>query len=68
DADGDGDVDQRDFGSFQQCYTGSASSVGPGCECFDRDHGGLIDENDFILFQDCFTGPAIVTEPSADCR
>ncbi|HOW70179.1 MAG TPA: hypothetical protein PKY77_06205 [Phycisphaerae bacterium] len=68
DADGDGDVDQRDFGSFQQCYTGSAGPAGPGCACFDRDHGGLIDENDFIRFQDCFTGPAIVTEPSADCR
>mgnify|MGYP003346391826 CR=1 FL=1 len=32
DFDGDGDVDQADFGRFQACFSGSGTGYGPGCE------------------------------------
>ncbi len=56
DAEGDGDVDQEDFGLFQICYTGQAGGVPNGCDCFDRDDDGHITLDDFIAFGRCFTG------------
>ncbi|MEP0843724.1 MAG: hypothetical protein HRF43_13560, partial [Phycisphaerae bacterium] len=62
DADGDGDVDQTDFGVFQQCMTGFYSAVPddpPYCLCFDVTSIGTIVESDFVEFVKCFTGPDI---------
>lgn len=61
DLDGDGDVDQADFGLFQVSYTGSlpagqvaaneaAAGVG------DMDGDGDTDQNDFGIFQLCLSG------------
>ncbi|HQA45735.1 MAG TPA: hypothetical protein PK579_14390, partial [Phycisphaerae bacterium] len=62
DRDMDGDVDQEDFGLFQECFTGEAPGVAPGCECFDHVNpgSGVIDEFDLNAFEDCVTGPAVV--------
>jgi len=66
DADGDGDVDQSDFGRFQRCFTGrdAATAVStPECRCFDHDFHGIgdgdIDGDDLTTFLECFGGPAL---------
>jgi len=56
DFDTDGDVDQCDFGFFQQCLSGSGIRLRPGCEPADLTGNGDVDEADFLLFQECFTG------------
>ena len=69
DRDMDGDVDQEDFGLFQECFTGEAPGVAPGCECFDHVNpgSGVIDEFDLNAFEDCATGPAVVgVNPNCD--
>jgi len=60
DADGDGDVDQVDFGEYQACFTGQGGANSTyECRCFDRDNDGDIDIVDFAKFQKCATGPAV---------
>jgi hypothetical protein len=66
DADHDGDVDQVDFGVFQQCYTGDTPLIPTipeyACSCFDRVDGdgpGVIDQADLTEFEKCATGPGI---------
>ncbi|MBP7936413.1 MAG: hypothetical protein KA354_17370 [Phycisphaerae bacterium] len=60
DADGDGDVDQVDFGEYQACFTGRGGANSTyECRCFDRDNDGDIDLVDFAEFQKCATGPAV---------
>jgi hypothetical protein len=70
DADGDGDVDQSDFGRWQACETGDGGGVPPGCGCFDRDEGGLgdgdIDGDDALAFEACATGPGIPVDAGCD--
>jgi len=64
DADGDGDVDQADFGIWQSCYTGAGGGILPDyCECFDRvndvsapEPDGDVDAFDFVEFMNCYTG------------
>jgi len=64
DADGDGDVDQADFGIWQSCYTGAGGGILPDyCECFDRvddasapNPDGDVDAFDFLEFMNCYTG------------
>ncbi len=72
DADGDGDVDQRDFGLWQACYTGPGGTPAeplypPQCVCFDRNRDGNVDGDDFTAFDACAatSGPAIPAAP--DC-
>jgi len=55
DFDGDGDVDQEDFGFFQQCYSGLLPYA-EGCEAADLDGTGNIDLDDFIIFHSCIGG------------
>ncbi|GMV98657.1 MAG: hypothetical protein AMXMBFR83_30050 [Phycisphaerae bacterium] len=66
DADGDGDVDQFDFGRLQTCLTGGGM-MGPGadadCLCFDRDADGAIGGGDLGAFIECVTGPGIPWDP-----
>jgi hypothetical protein len=55
----DGDVDQADFGRFQQCLAGSGTLVTPGCEDADLDGDLDVDLDDFGLFQACMSGPNV---------
>jgi len=58
DADGDGDVDDIDFGSFPDCMTGPDDGPpGDGCEPYDFEPDDDIDLGDFAAFQAAFTGP-----------
>jgi hypothetical protein len=63
DADGDGDVDQADFGIFQTCFTTTGELLPlPGCHCFDRAGDETIDAEDLEEFMNCATGPGIPWE------
>jgi hypothetical protein len=57
DHDGDGDVDQEDFGFFQKCLTGSGGMITPGCEEVDLDADEDVDVHDFGIWQNCMGGP-----------
>jgi len=69
DIDRDNDVDQKDFGLWQVCFSGGGNAYEEGCECFDRvdsgEHAGEqggdgdVDTNDFAWFEDCFSGPTV---------
>jgi len=70
DIDGDDDVDQKDFGLWQVCFSGSGNAYDAGCECYDRDDttgaqggDGDIDTTDFGHFENCFSGPTVQTLP-----
>ncbi|MBP7933896.1 MAG: hypothetical protein KA354_04525 [Phycisphaerae bacterium] len=67
DTDGDTDVDQSDFGVWQQCFTGDAGEMAAGCSCLDQDDDGLINATDFAAFQNCYTGPEIPWTATANC-
>ncbi len=67
DIDGDGDVDQLDFGEFQLCFTGDMQ--GPpamGCGTLDRDNDADVDAMDLAKFQDCFSGPMVPADKACD--
>ena len=81
DIDGDGDVDQMDFGLWQLCYTGSGNtSFDPvKCKCLDRDDrngdhlynppddgDGDIDMDDFAKFAKCYSGPGVPANKACD--
>lgn len=59
DIDGDGDVDQEDFGRFQACLTNDPLDFAGDCFCFDRNNNGMVDDLDYGAFQACATGPTI---------
>jgi len=60
DGDGDGDVDQIDFATFQLCFTGAGgAATSHECRCLDRDKDTDVDTLDFAAFVYCVTGPAI---------
>lgn len=63
DRDLDGDVDQDDFGAFQNCYTGPfpANPLPDACRCFDRSvaNPNLIDQDDLDAFKACWTGAGV---------
>lgn len=53
----DGDVDQEDFGHFQNCLTGSAvTQTNPSCTDAMLDEDSDVDEADFAIFQACLSG------------
>lgn len=56
DADGDGDVDLRDAGRFQTCFTTTASRE-PDCDSLDFNTNGNVDLGDFAVFEDSLSGP-----------
>lgn len=70
DADGDGDVDQEDFGVWQACFSGEGTPAGDACACFDRDYGeqgdGDIDTTDLTAFVKCLSGPMVPA--AAECE
>lgn len=81
DLDGDGDVDQLDFGLWQLCYSGPTGSTfdGDACTCLDRDDQNGdhlynppddgdedVDMDDFTKFSACFSGPGIPADKTCD--
>jgi hypothetical protein len=66
DADGDGDVDQADFATFQACYTSVGGTYAAGCDCFDRDGDNDIDSDDLGDFEACASGPGIAADTGCD--
>ena len=58
DFDHDGDVDQSDFGRFQQCLTGTGfEQFRPECQGAKLDADEDVDQDDFGIFQACMSGP-----------
>ncbi len=57
DLDEDGDVDQKDFGLFQTCFSGNGQAYAPGCSIADLDLDGDVDDYDFDQFRACLSGP-----------
>ncbi|MHC4444800.1 MAG: FG-GAP repeat domain-containing protein [Planctomycetota bacterium] len=53
---GDRDVDQEDFGFFQECYAGDGKLVRPGCEKADLNQDGVVGQHDLNIFLDCMGG------------
>jgi Tol biopolymer transport system component len=66
DMDRDGDVDQKDFGLFQACLSGTAVLQNePGCIDAHLDNDSDVDQADVALFFDCLSGPAV--QANLDC-
>jgi hypothetical protein len=66
DTDGDGDVDQSDYGRFQACLTGPGIPVtGPACHWARLDEDADVDAGDFVVFDLCMSGSGIPADP--DC-
>lgn len=65
DMDGDGDVDQEDFGLFQACFTVSGDEIRPECLSADIDQNELVNQSDLTLFVQCISGPGVAADP--DC-
>lgn len=60
DSDGDGDVDQSDFGRLQACLTnGFGAAIESGCGWADFDTNGKIDAADVAALVNCYSGPGI---------
>ena len=66
DEDGDGDVDQTDFGAFQRCLSGAGQAYGCGCAWADGDVDGDVDADDMTRFEACASGPSVAA--SVDCN
>jgi hypothetical protein len=56
DFDGDGDVDQSDFGHMQICFSGPTIPYGPGCADADLDTNNDVSSADLNTFLNCLTG------------
>lgn len=56
DADGDGDIDVRDFEEFLGCFTGPGVPIDDPCRPFDFDRDADADYADFAAMQVKFTG------------
>lgn len=58
DFDGDGDVDQEDFGMFQKCLTGeSLPQDDTACSPARLDADVDVDQYDTAIFIACYSGP-----------
>jgi hypothetical protein len=57
DFDDDGDVDLRDYGAFQRCFTGSEGGLLPDCERGDLNDDERVNLADFTAFPSASTGP-----------
>lgn len=64
DFDGDGDVDQEDFGHIQSCLTGSGGGpVAPDCDNAVLDGDTDVDNGDLDVFVNCISGADVLAEP-----
>jgi hypothetical protein len=64
DMDGDGDVDQSDFGLFQVCLSGvGVQQTEPGCQDAKLDDDEDVDRDDAAVFSQCVSGPGIPGDP-----
>ena len=64
DFDGDGDVDQTDFGKFQTCLTGpNIPQNDPTCDDAKLDGDNDVDADDFNLFVGCMSGADVQANP-----
>lgn len=66
DLDGDGDVDQSDFGVMQRCLTWSAGGVLEGCHCANFNDDETVNGQDLTIFENCARGPTI--QADEDCQ
>ena len=74
DADNDGDVDQKDFGIWQACFSGNGTAHPAGgpypCVCFNRDaeseNPDDIDDLDFVAFETGWSGPTLAAVTTCD--
>lgn len=67
DFDGDGDVDQEDFGRFQACMTASGVlQNAPACLPAMLDSDMDVDQADLVIFVRCHTQAGVAANP--DCR
>jgi hypothetical protein len=65
DYDGDGDVDQEDFGRFQVCHRGSRrTQPAPQCRFARMNADAYVDSEDMTLFSRCMSGPNIPADPN----
>jgi len=55
DIDGDGDIDNRDFATFQRCF--AVGDLMPECIYADINHDGAVDWSDYEAFATCMLGP-----------
>jgi hypothetical protein len=67
DFDGDGDVDLRDYGHLQTCYTGQGNAQ-KATECLDArlDEDEDVDPDDFSIFQGCMTAADVPANPNCE--
>lgn len=65
DFDGDGDVDMKDYGAFQVCFSGNAPQPAPSCANALLDLDLDVDANDLSIFIGCMSGDRIQGNP--DC-
>jgi len=59
DLDGDGDVDQQDFGLLQACYTQAGGSPQGSCAQADFNNDSLINTFELSVFLGCLSGPGV---------
>ena len=64
DMDRDGDVDQRDFGTFQLCLKGPGLPVESSCYDADLDGDYDVDADDTPIFLRCFSGAGVAYNPN----
>lgn len=66
DFDGDGDVDQADFGFLQGCMSGASTpQSAPECQPARMDNDSDVDRDDASLFLTCLSGEGVPADP--DC-
>ena len=68
DGDHDGDVDMVDFGTLQQCLTGTpvVEELAPHCRCFDTNDDGSINATEVEHFALCASGSGLQADASCD--
>jgi hypothetical protein len=66
DFDGEGDVDQNDYDTFESCASGPAipHSGSQTCQQADFDDDNDVDQDDFAIFQRCYSGQGNLANPN----
>jgi hypothetical protein len=66
DFDGDGDVDQEDFGFFQSCYSDASATASGACVKADLNSDGFVNHIDFEIFRACLSVPNVPADKNCD--